>query len=404
MKKNKRYLLTTFALIAGIFLFSCERESESIYDEDDTGAATPTITSVDPPDENWAGVGTLVITGTNFSSVVEENLVFFDSHLGEVLSATTTDLEVRVPAYVADSVQIKLSVQGAFLFAEYDQPYDLKAAAIDYGGFDEYDQLSSIACNSGDTIFVSAFPAIHLIPPDSSKTDDPFIPDIRPLAGAGALKVGPGGYLYLAQQTAVFRYDPEGNRDATWFVLLGGNASDFDFTEDQNILVGSQNGEVYYLDVEAKTSTSWATHADINISAVRVYDGDLYIAGYYVGDDSSLVQEEIWKREIQADVLGDSIHVADWDAFTLGSDAHITCMTFSAAGILFVGSDKDYALLQHDGSEFLPFYEQILYAPTRNMVWGGGDYLYMVRQAGGTEAQRIIQVNMLEPGAPYYGR
>ena len=56
----------------------------------------PTITSIAPAS---GAVGTeVIITGTNFSTVIANNLVWFEQVLGVVTSATATELKVKVPS------------------------------------------------------------------------------------------------------------------------------------------------------------------------------------------------------------------------------------------------------------------------------------------------------------------
>ena len=110
-------LLLRFTMPISFLIFSCEDPNypENIWDENDQGNPSPSISSVEP-DAAFAGIDTLTISGQNFSENTSENLVYFNNMLGEVVNATSTSLSVITPNLVSDSVQIRVAVQGAFLF------------------------------------------------------------------------------------------------------------------------------------------------------------------------------------------------------------------------------------------------------------------------------------------------
>src|SRR5206468_7983742 len=100
-----------------IFIAGCkENIPPSLYDPNAIGGAAPTITNVSPPDSALAGVTAVTITGANFSSVKENNSVFFNDLRATVLVATPTQLRVTAPILVKDTVFIKIAVVGSDLF------------------------------------------------------------------------------------------------------------------------------------------------------------------------------------------------------------------------------------------------------------------------------------------------
>jgi IPT/TIG domain. len=91
--------LLQFILPISLLIFSCEDPNypENIWDEDDQGNASPSISSVEPEEAAFAGIDTLTINGQNFSENASANLVYFNNMLGEVISATSTSLKVVTP-------------------------------------------------------------------------------------------------------------------------------------------------------------------------------------------------------------------------------------------------------------------------------------------------------------------
>ena len=126
-------LLLRFTLPISFLIFSCEDPNypENIWDENDQGNASPSISSVEP-EAAFAGIDTLTINGQNFSENTSENLVYFNNMLGEVINATSTSLRVITPNLVSDSVKIRVAVQGAFLFADHSSLYTLTAIVHPY--------------------------------------------------------------------------------------------------------------------------------------------------------------------------------------------------------------------------------------------------------------------------------
>ena len=136
--KNKKIILPFI-----FFLFSCDEpnKSDSIWDENEEGGLTPIISSVMPSENAFAGIDTVLISGSNFSENVTENHVYFNGIKGTILSSTASCILVITPNLVSDSVKITVSVQGAFIFGEYENLYSLTAAVVEYGPFDQFTDI-----------------------------------------------------------------------------------------------------------------------------------------------------------------------------------------------------------------------------------------------------------------------
>ncbi len=104
-------LFKTFAMCAAAALFAIGC-TEKLPDEPDqkTPAAVPEITSI-TPDNGLAGDG-VIIKGTNFSSVKEENTVMFSDEQAEVLKASDKSLTVIAPQHQPGKVNVTVTVAG----------------------------------------------------------------------------------------------------------------------------------------------------------------------------------------------------------------------------------------------------------------------------------------------------
>lgn len=97
-------LIAAFAILAGIALTGCGN------DPDEVVIPAPKITSFTPLEA--ASGETVTITGENFSTVLSENAVMFNTLEAVVTSATATQLEVTVPKGRASSGYITVTVNG----------------------------------------------------------------------------------------------------------------------------------------------------------------------------------------------------------------------------------------------------------------------------------------------------
>ncbi len=62
--------------------------------------------------------------------------------------------------------------------------------------------------------------------------------------------------------------------------------------------------------------------------------------------------------------------------------------------IVYLTSDK--SLVQ--------WYPNVISGPVMSLAWDTGNYLYYVRERFGDDQQLLMKINMVQLGAPYYGR
>ena len=109
---KKFYKFSSFILsISLIFIIGCGDDPEpglfpTLVNPDQLA---PIITAVNPPNLALAGITTLTITGQNFAPNQEDNRIYFNGVRGEIESSSTTQIVVKAPLVVADTVKIKVS-------------------------------------------------------------------------------------------------------------------------------------------------------------------------------------------------------------------------------------------------------------------------------------------------------
>jgi len=402
-------ILSLFRIILPISLvmFSCEDPNypENIWDEDDQGNASPSISSVEPEGSAFAGIDTLTINGQNFSENSSANLVYFDNMLGNVINATSTSLKVVTPNLVSDSVQIRVAVQGAFLFADHSSLYTLTAAVSDYGPFDQFTDIFSLDLDRDENLIVSM---------DGSPNAEFWIVDTNQdsavwsgaLAKASGMKLGPTGSVYFVNYQRFLYKDEQGTpkENSEIFKRLNGNATDLDFDSYGNLFVGGAGSTIDVVDINDDDGlTSGVTEAKnldtLDILSLRVLNDYLYVLTTTATSDQA-----IYKMQILDDSgsLGDIELVFDWSSYTNKLSSAL-CFTLSEAGDLFVGSDSDDQPLTYiQNGNASGFYSSILTAPISYMAWGNSNYLYLINKT--EETNRVQRVDTRMSGADYYGR
>lgn len=412
MKPSARFILlgTVIALLA---LSGCTKKPDpSLFDPNWQSMPAPTITSVAPPGLALGGVTVVTITGTNFSPAPANDLVYFGATPATILTASPTQLTVKAPILVQDSLFIKVAVQGASAFSNYVL-YSLKAAVVEFSNQKAGEDAFGIACDTAGNVYVSLTTAppsssplgVWKIAPDGSRPSQPYSPAklLSPpvtVTKWSGLKLGPAGILYAANSvTALYRIPAGGGGGSIWTTptVNGlGSVTDFDFDASGNIWAAG-NGTAIYRVTSAGLVKSFPFVA--NVRSVRVFSGAVYAAG--------LVDtvEGVWKFPIfSSDSLSPGQLYFNNTAYYLGSSKPVYAVTFSSDGDMYVGTDgADGILIVHPGGAVEPLYPGLLSPTPITFAWGKSTELYAARQ-GTVTSHRIIRINTLKQSAPYYGR
>ncbi len=385
----------------------CNKEPPpSLYDPNLGNAPPPVITSVVPADSALAGVTVVTITGSNFSPTKENNLVFFNALLGTVQQASATQLLVKAPLLIADSVGLKVAVQGVELFSNAVL-YKLVAAVKEFGVISgTVEEPFGITCDTAGNVYVSLLSStgvglgVKKFAPDGSRTDysPPFSSSVNKWT---AMKLGPGGYLYAAaNRNALFRIPPGGGSAAPWASVAGAGVSflyDFDFDPQGNIWGGGDNASIVRI---APDRSVRGFPFSGNVYGVRYFQNHLYLA---TKNDTIW---NIWRaRVFSADSVGARELYFNFSA-RFGSVAGAYALTFAADGDMFVGTDSlaGSLVVVHSDRSAEPFYPGLFKGRNQGLAYGKGVEMYLSQSGNSNAEKRIIYVNTQKLGAPYYGR
>lgn len=400
----------SFCMAAVLLLMTgCKEDTApSIYDPTFTGGPQPVVSSVSSSHTNviFAGLSMLTINGSNFSANPAENLVYFDVLKATVLAASPTQLVVKVPIYVKDSVQLIVMVKGAPKYSQI-KFIDVDAAVADYGKLASTEESVGLATDAGGDLYSSILNngvgmgiRKFIIGPDTSTQ---YVAPTAGYAGWSGLKFGPGGLLFGARALGAIYTLSAGTAPAVWKATGGGTyVTDLDFDNIGYLWAVGNNANIYRLKVADKTIQLFPFKATLR--TVRVYNGYLYVGGK---QDSV---EAVWRFKLDAaGTLG-----AAEEYFNLSKQAGygyngptVNAITFNNAGDIYLGtSSSDGVLLVHPDKTFEPLFPGLFSPSIISFAWGTGanaGTLYASR-AGIATVKSIVKIITLKTGAVYYGK
>jgi hypothetical protein len=386
------------------FLAGCEEDPpSSLYNSSRNGGLTPSIVSITPSDSALAGVTAVVITGTNFSVTPVENLVFFNASQATVLQASATQLTVRAPVLIGDSISLKIAVQGSELFSNVLQ-YKLVAAVSQFGAGTATEIPAGITCDNQGNVYVSLQNeagvglGVKKFTPAGARSD---------FGGLGApswtgLKIGPADTLFAARNLAALYRIPETGTPSIWRTIGSPGSPgilDLDFDQQLNIWAAGSRDSLYRV-TRSRVVKSFPFRGTIR--AVRVFQGFLYVGGLI-----DTVEKVVRFPIVSADSLGaPEVYFNLTENFPVPSKPRVNALTFVADGDLFVGTDSTAStiVLVHPDRTSEPFYPGLLTGQAVSLAYGIGPDLYVSTTGSVAAHKRVLRVNTERPGAPYYGR
>lgn len=381
---------------------ACENDvPSSIYDPDEQGGATPVISSLTPTDSTTTGIGNIVVSGSNFSTIAEENLVFFNKTRANVVSSTENEITVESPIVVGDSVVVQVSARNSYHFSN-DFLYNLFEAVYEFGGFDDYTDPYALAVDNNENLYVSiAGKKIEKISPDGTRETYANVLVDK----CSGMKMGPNGDIYYANILQYIFSVPAGGGQDGIFVKTPGGVQDLDFDVNGNIFCGGNGKAIYWINVAEKSTKIVKEYPSMNIKSIRVFNGYVYVVGDYVGTEEHIKLAVYRNQILDAEgTLGETEMV-----FAFSNEfptANLFSVNFDVDGIMYLGTsirDKAILVVQEDGL-FSALYPRVMNAETYAMCWGNGNHMYITRRNKDVSIRRVLKLNMFKQGAPYYGR
>ncbi|MGE5313233.1 MAG: IPT/TIG domain-containing protein [Acidobacteriota bacterium] len=394
-------------LVAAMLLLmtGCKEDTAaSLYDPNYKSAPQPVVSAITSSHGTvtFAGISILTISGQNFSAVPSENLVYFDQTKAVVLEASPTQLKVKAPILVKDSIQMKIAVQNAAKYSDV-KLVRIDAAVKEYGGLGVTEEAVGMATDAAGNLYASMkiAGAGNGIRKYDATTDagTQYAPSGGVTQWTG-LKVGPGGVLYGARVQRALYTIPAQGVPVLWAQAAGSSLTDLDFGPGaEYIYAVGNNANIYRFKVSDKSVATYPFTALLR--SVRVFNGYVYVAGK---QDST---EGVWRFKLNAD---GSLGAAEL-FFNLSAQPGYmyngptaNAITFNKKGEMYLGTSGADAILlvAPDGKSAQSYYPGLFTPSTISFAWGKGSTLYAAR-GGDAAVKTIIKINTLEEGAPYYG-
>lgn len=408
---NAVRLLLSLGLALLVFV-GCENDyPDSVFDPNAEGTTAPTISEVNAqPTYNgsiMAGLSVVTLSGQNFSAVAEENFVYFNDFRAQVLNASATQVQVLAPGNaIGDSVRLRTTVFGSEFFTDLIY-LKIIPTVQEHGTFVSTDIGIRVAADIDENVYVGM--RANMI-----KKIDPLGETIewaaKPIINGNDMKMGPGNLLYMSfvippRVRILARFKPDGTEESR--ISVGKAPMGFDFDEADNGWVAGTN---YLMLVRPNGTSADAMQLPANLGPVRVFNGYVYAGAY----NAASQEQKIWKCQIQGEALGAPEEVLSLTASDWLEGKEIKSITFSASGDMLLGTTHHNGLFRYresDGSH-QAVYTNLLGSPAGTVVsyesitWGNDVFLYAIQKFGSepSETFKLWKINMLEQGAPYYGR
>lgn len=386
-------------LISLLFFISCgDDPAPSLWPPPDEDVPAPVISLIEPTDYALAGVSTVTVTGENFSTNPDVNKISFNGFLGEILSATQTQLQVKVPLVISDSVAVKVSTSAEPFSNIYI--YKLIPPAEIYYPFDANNNEIPLAITfdqAGNLLVALEGRGIYKITPN--KEFSQFIPKGAETKWE-ALRIFSNGDVYATKSIRGVWKLNEGVTppNQPWGLPpVGTFLKDFDFDINTNLWVLNSNNFIFRFKQDQSVS-QYSFNGALN--AVRVFDNYLYVAG------SKSEVEGVWKIPIDSngDLGQEELYFNLTDNYT---GVITSAMTFSHDGDLYLGTNKtpDPIIIVHPDGTHESLYPGVLdVRGILSMYWPEGNHLFITRSSTGGFIRTVLRIDMEKPGAIYYNQ
>ncbi|MEM8559933.1 MAG: IPT/TIG domain-containing protein [Bacteroidota bacterium] len=338
-----RPLLTCLAFVLPLLIaLGCDTEGESLFDPDRAANPDPVLGAVSPNSQAnivLAGIDAVTLTGQNFSTVAEENLVYFNAVRAEVLSATATELVVRAPNTPGESLNVRVAVIGAENYSQGVE-YRLISALSGVDAIQPFETPTGIGLDEAGDLFVSLdvpnpggggriSTGVFEISPDGMRSvyyDGTLFPWTD-------LEVGPNDELVGARGIRALFELPEGGRQVTYLNATGVSPAptirSFEFAEDGSLWAASGSGILIYAPPGGGSFESF--EVGDAVFDVALLDGNLYAA----------IDRDGMSQVVRFAITGPGSLGAEEPYFSLDPSTNATArrIALAADGTLFVGTD-----------------------------------------------------------------
>ena len=382
-----RYIifLTLIIIVILATMAGCKFDvTPSQWDQNSGQGVIDSILQIDPPFEARAGVNTITITGKNFATPPDSNIVYISridgdksTVVADIMSSTSTSVTIYRPNVVSDSCRFVLVSTKAIAVTQSGL-YKIDPVLVKYGAFLDNRQLGAVAGDKDENIYVvyATDKTIFKVAPNGQKTQFHTLAK-NPVFGG---KIGPDGKLYLMEnKTAIDVIDVQ--NDTSKLLNIGHAVECGDFDSQGNLFVAGSNTDLITVAPDSTTKLSGNFKSDV-ILDIRVSGDYVYVIDVSKNLTASGSSKSIQRCKIDYTnhTVGASEMVIDWGTMGQYSSRTLTGVTFSSDGKMYVATDSQDPILIVDlnTKNVSILYKDILPSLCKQFFWGNSTYLYMI--------------------------
>lgn len=393
--KIYKQILAALIIIFIVVTAGCEYEGPTaqwklVEEETDS----PTITEV-VPSVAVAGVNYLTINGENFTDNQDKVTVHINGYNAEIVDFSNSSIKIRRPDRSGDSLSIKVSVYGAVNLGKWE-PYTITPVYEPYGQFLSGTPLGCLAIDKDENVYVvenTATLEVYKITPSGEKTQ---IGNADGLIQGAA--IDPNGKLYLFRNVKDI-YVVESDT-VHIYATVSKRVNTGVFDSHGTLYASGRRADINIVQPDLSTKQAGFYSSD-EIFCLRIVDNYLYALIELRSSDESHPEMAIWRHQILDDQgnLGDAELVFDWasagEAYTESTPA---TFTIDSEGGIYIGSDNVAPILYYNPSteKIDEIYKGIIPSSATKLLWGNGNYLYMV-YSGGSSENDLFRIDMGRP-------
>lgn len=325
---------------------SCDApDSASLFDENYVSLTPPEISNVSPEGGTFAGYQEVVINGTNFSSDPSKVFVYFNNTRATLIEASESQLLVRTPNLVADSIGIKVSVIGVDKFSNSHQ-YRLEALFEDVVTFPSNENPWTSTRGPDGSIYVSyqasgSAAGIKKFDPTGEVENPTHAPAQNWFYRASTVDDENNLYLIRGGNVPfIYRVESSGGPANVWRRGVGAT-QDVIFAAGYIWSGGTNEGNATnaQLNRTDKDGTLERFAFDAQIYALSYASNAIYIAGTRAGDSY------IWKLPLGANAVP-GVEEVIVNLTSAGADGRPTGLVIAADGVAIVSMNGDNQLYE----------------------------------------------------------
>jgi len=409
-----RYKLIESLMVVAILAMmqGCKFDATpSQWDQSSRQGVIDSIFQIDPPLRAKAGVNTITITGKNFATPPDSNIVYVSridgdksTVIADIISSSSSSISIYRPNVASDSCMFVISSTKALAVAQSGL-YKIDPVLLKYGSFLDNRPLGVVAGDKDENIYIvyATDKTIYKVASNGQKTQLKTLALAQPYGG----KIGPDGKLYLMENNKQSLDVIDVQADTSTQLKVGANVKCGDFDSKGNLFVAGRSTDLVTVAPDSTTKRSGNFLSDV-ILDVRVYGDYVYIVDSTTNPTATKPSKSIQRCKIDYTnhTVGAAEMVIDWTTTGQYSSRVITGITFSSDGKMYVATNSPDPILIVDltTKNVSILYKNILPSLCKQFFWGNGSYLYMI--VGNTSNPAVdwtlYRVDTGFNGAPFY--